>query len=411
MSETKLKFQLNTEIIVAVVFLLFIFAIPISTLVGKYIIAPIAAQNVEDIEDNSGDDKANAVLDGNGTNAGLEKGDYTDSIASNSDTDNSKKKVKISDEQFLCFREPEWFAYLKGDLNDFTDSLVLRKELIRFNTDFSSLITGNTYLESTQVLKGREGYLFFKSVTDGNPIGDYMGTNHLTETELFAMAQNMKLFRDAVKEKYDADVIYMGIPNKENIYSEYMPDTIPKINEVSKLDQVTEYMQTQTDLVFLNPKEDILKEKENYQVYYKTDTHWNEIGAYIGTQSILMGYYGNDYIGPDGMEFTEMPDLYSGDLATIAGIEDEYKLDTVYMMVPSSRHYSQYHEGQVIMIIGDSFSGFLKVTTEPFFEKAVRIDRTQFTESDIAEIRPDLIVVESVERYLELFNMISLTGF
>lgn len=388
MTESKKVFQLNTEWIVTIGFILFIAVISIMTLILRFVPK----------EQTSGQEAA-SVLDGNGTTVGLESDANTDNIAQK-----VEKPVEISDETFLCFKESMWFAKLKSTLEDYTDHLFLRKEMIAINTDFSSLITGNTYLESTQVLKGRDGYLFFKSTIDGNPIGDYMGTNYFSEEELQAMAANMTLFRDTIKAQYGADVVFMGVSNKENIYSEYMPDTIPKINEKTRLDQVTEYMQTQTDLCFLNPKEYLLMEKENYQVYYKTDTHWNQIGAYIGVQSFLTGYYGNDYIGPDGMVFLEAPDKYAGDLATIAGVEDDYRTDTVYVMEPTSRHYSQCHEEDVVLMVGDSFSGFLSSTAEPFFKKVVRVDRTQFSMSIVEELRPDVIVWESVERYIEYYK-------
>ena len=36
--------------------------------------------------------------------------------------------------------------------------------------------------------------------------------------------------------------------NKEIIYEEYMPDTIARVNEVSRSEQVAEYMWANTDL-------------------------------------------------------------------------------------------------------------------------------------------------------------------
>lgn len=47
------------------------------------------------------------------------------------------------------------FAKLQGGLNQFTDGLFGRTKLIAFNTGLTSLLTGGTYIESTQTLKGK----------------------------------------------------------------------------------------------------------------------------------------------------------------------------------------------------------------------------------------------------------------
>ncbi len=50
----------------------------------------------------------------------------------------------------------------------------------------------------------------------------------------------------------------------------------------SGTDIFVEYIKNNTDIKVVYPKEELLKYKGKYQLYYKYDTHWNSLGAYIG---------------------------------------------------------------------------------------------------------------------------------
>ena len=65
--------------------------------------------------------------------------------------------------------------------------------------------------------------MFYSFVSDGDPVSCYMGTNLLTEDDLKAIADNCVSQRDFLAEQGKEFVIFIA-PNKERIYSEYMPD-------------------------------------------------------------------------------------------------------------------------------------------------------------------------------------------
>jgi hypothetical protein len=76
-------------------------------------------------------------------------------------------------------------------------------------------------------------------------------------------------------------------PDKSTIYPEYMPDQIKVIGSKSRLDQFVDYMHEygQTPVIDLRP--DLLEASKTEQVYYKTDTHWNLLGAHIAYAKIM----------------------------------------------------------------------------------------------------------------------------
>ena len=67
-----------------------------------------------------------------------------------------------------------------------------------------------------------------------------MGINHFSEEELPKVYDNLVVLGDGVSAR-GIDVISMTVPNKDQVYSEYMPYTVDKINEKWRLDERTEH--------------------------------------------------------------------------------------------------------------------------------------------------------------------------
>ncbi len=382
-----LFFKINRDRLIAAVFIIFILCMPVITIVSDLL--PKGSEDQSQI--------GNAVLQGNGTLQG--NNDAADGEQTEEDADTSDNTGDMEAEK------QTWFETVQSSINDFTERLYFRKSLIAFNTDLTAWITGNSYIESTQVLLGKNGWLFYKTENDGHPIYDYMGINYFTDAELSAMANNLTAMRNYF-ESEGIEFVIMGIPNKENVFPEYMPGTIPKVNEESRADQVAEYLWQNTDLNYVFPKEQFLTEKEKYQIYYKTDTHWNQIGAFVGLQTMFSQLYGT-YADPGSVSFVETGYGYAGDLASIAGIMEDYSTDTLYAFDVSSVDQAQYRD-EVVLIVGDSFSGFLSVVAQPYYKEVYAVRTGEFQMSMLEEYQPDVIIWESVERYIDYFMNVNL---
>lgn len=72
------------------------------------------------------------------------------------------------------------------------------------------------------------------------------------------------------------------VPDKERIYPEFYPDGFKKINPAAKIEQVEEYMRAKSFVPVIYPEESLMAAKKDHILYYKTGTHWNHWGAYIG---------------------------------------------------------------------------------------------------------------------------------
>ena len=96
----------------------------------------------------------------------------------------------------------------------------------------------------------------------------------------------------------DTKFIVMVAPNHSTIYPETMPDWLAAMKQdgaVSRLGQMYAAMEG-SPVIFLNLTEVLLAKKAeaDFIIYNKTDTHWNELGAYYAYEYLM-----NEIIAPD----------------------------------------------------------------------------------------------------------------
>lgn len=375
----------NRDKWIAVIFMLFIFTLPIVTVVRGFLPQSQEETLTEEQQE---------LLDKNGTMQGGSHGDSTDS-STESTGGQTAEQAKIP-----------WFTALQNTLNSFTERLCARNKLIAFNSELTSLLTGGTYMESTQVLLGKDNWLFYKTELDGHPLWDYMGINHFTDEELAAIAANLVSMRDGFNA-LGVDFYVTALPNKEIIYEEYMPDTVARVDEVSRAEQLADYIWDNTDLVYVYPKQALLDAKAEGQIYYQTDTHWNQKGAFVGMQQLMHEAYGVDAKDLDSVSFDITSHDLAGDLAVIGGVADKYNIDTTYVFVADTADKAQYRD-EVALVVGDSFSGFLSTIAKGYYKEVHWIYTKDFTMSMLDEYDADVVIWESVERYMETFLNVNL---
>lgn len=376
---------------IAVIFIIFILFVPAATVVRGF------------FPETGGDSsKEQDVLENNGAlrgeNSEASEGEAADGKASNEESSDGEAAAQED-------AQATWFAGLQNDLGGFTEGLFLRKSLIKMNERMTMFMTGGSYIGSTQVLLGKNNWLFYKREDDGQPIHDYMGINHYTDNELVKISVNLVDTRNYLKEQ-GIDFYVITVPNKEIVYAENMPDTIVRVNEKSRGEQVADYLKENTDLIFIYPKQAFLDVKDKYQVYYTTDTHWNQMGAFVGLQEIFREAYGT-CADLDSVEFKIHSDDYAGDLALIGDIEDKYGVDTVYVFDAKTADAAQYRDESAI-VVGDSFAGFLSIVAEGYYREVHWVDTSDFTMDMAAKYDADVIIWETGERRMDILRDVNL---
>ncbi len=254
-------------------------------------------------------------------------------------------------------------------------------------------------MESNEVLLGKDGWLFYKATGDGTPLYDYMGINHFSEEELAKVYDNLVAIGDGISAR-GMDVIFMTVPNKEQVYSEYMPDTVDKINDKSRLDELTEYIESKGGLIadrygYVDTSKVLRACKDIYPLFYRTDTHWTECGSYLALMELRRAM--DQRVTPiDEVVFTDKGG-FVGDLAKISGSRDEYS--DVNPVIDASSINDDSTKDQVMLIIGDSFGDAMIHSAKHFYKEVYWVRLKEYTD-ELDRYEPDVVVVECVERYL-----------
>lgn len=308
--------------------------------------------------------------------------------------------------------------------NYLNDHLPFRNELIAAKGMISLKIFGES--PSDKVIKGRDGWYFYNASAAGDEdtVADYQGTNLYTEKQLLELTQNLVKSRDALSQKGIEFVVFMA-PDKERVYSDKMPSAYGKPAETSRMLQVYHYLKENTDLRVVCVEQDLKDAREeypDYDFYYHLDTHWNNLGSYVGAKSLLKEL---------GITIPEISELSldkinnsSFDLAGMMNLKKYLNEDVDYIVGGFTEHTAQNQlweqEGMLryisdgtderkLMVIRDSYTLWLAQYLAPEFGESCYPHRKVYTTELLDEESPDIVVIEVAERYLDRLRTMKIT--
>lgn len=298
---------------------------------------------------------------------------------------------------------------LKTGFNSWlNDNIGFRDTLMGFNTKIQYTLFDR--INSSDVISGKNGWLFYQG-EGGISIHDYQAKTLYTEKQLKKILKNVTELQKWCDDN-GMEFVLMLMPNKEHIYREYMPDGIEEVHEEKNIDLVVDYIRENSDIKVVYPKEALLKAKEKYGVYYKYDTHWNDLGAYEGYKALMSALN----ITPVSFENIETREYDGGDLANMAmlsGMVNPYMenfikyeddVETLYNDNNANYTYEKYRFvngcNKKIFFMGDSFRSALKPMISRTFEYSNFVHRDTKIFDEVLREKPDIFVYEMVERYV-----------
>ena len=261
-------------------------------------------------------------------------------------------------------------------------------------------------------LQGKDGWAFYMPGAEGeDAVRDYQGINRYTDEELERYAAKFQQLSDYYAEQ-GIEFVYLVVPGKESVYTEYMPDYYPDRTEITRSEQFVAYLRQHTTVKAVYPLEEMRENTGVCDLYYKMDSHWNMAGAYVGAKSVM-----------DLLQEGAMPPLEEvqpqaggksagGDLSNILGItgpaaeEDMIELQNYRKHIEVHQLTEQYstsdaEDGRKMMILGDSFGWRLFKVLERMFGEVKFTTGTADIKDCVnsADWKPDIIVWETAERY------------
>jgi len=90
-------------------------------------------------------------------------------------------------------------------------------------------------------------------------------------------------------ERFKRGVAYVVVvvPDKSTIYPEYLPSWVTRVQGGTRLDRFYSALREYPDLKVLDLRPALIEAKTRERQYFKTDSHWNYLGATTGYELLI----------------------------------------------------------------------------------------------------------------------------
>lgn len=171
-------------------------------------------------------------------------------------------------------------SYTKKYDTYYTDNFNLRQNFVSAISQFDLQLFKISPVPKRAII-GKHGWIYATKSKN-----NYKGANLFTQNELNQL--NTELENRTIWAKEKGIEYYIAIvPNKMNIYPEYLPNHIIHISDSTRYDQVIS-LDSNKHINIIDIRRNLLEHKDDgYKLYQRTDDHWNDLGAYYGYQEIM----------------------------------------------------------------------------------------------------------------------------
>lgn len=280
-------------------------------------------------------------------------------------------------------------------------------------------------VDNSDVIMGKDGWLFFAK---DDSVPDYQRTNLFSEEQIRLICQKVDETADYFTSQGKTFVILFA-PNKEQIYSRYMPGDYLRMPGNSRMTELVDYLKTHSRATIVCPQEEFMERADKTLLYYKTDTHWNNAGAFIAAQQLIEALDGGRAVSLEEMQLI-FRDASPGDLARLAYLPSRYAadyqvevegwLDNIESVCTQLSPYGYQGEWKTpeaedprhLFLYRDSFGEWLIPVLRKKYLKVSACHYSAFERVWMEEANPDVIVYEIVERQMGriLYDLCKLTG-
>ena len=263
---------------------------------------------------------------------------------------------------------------------------------------------------------GRSDWLFYRGDAS---LEYYTGSNVMSEAEMKQHLNSLEEL-DRICEQKGKKFVFALFPNKEIVYSEYMP-TMDIVTERRRNDVFYDYVKANSDIDMVYPLKELKDAKMYYDTYYPYDSHWTEYGAFVATMQIY------DKLGLETVDISQVqiskdsPMQSAYGLVITAGLPLEeyvkgdslkvdYKEDIPLISEEGTKDYLYGYSDvyrstadtgnpEHLVFIGDSFIEWIIPLMQKDYDK-VCFSHRDYIDDIAADIKDaDVIVVSSVERF------------
>jgi alginate O-acetyltransferase complex protein AlgJ len=278
----------------------------------------------------------------------------------------------------------------------------------------------------SNVLLGRDGWLYWLG-EDGRSLDrNFRGAFAVQDAQLMAVAAEIKRRNDFLATHGIAHVVTI-VPEKFTVYPEFLPPWVVREPSPTPLARLAALLARQGDVRYVDLVGPLRRAKDSAPLYYRTDSHWNLLGASIGYEHIMREVQRalpagrvSSIAPPARPAFVPGLDWYSGDLARLIGVPFLYREPDIapfakVMADASGRCAKRIDDGKDpelevyacsrpglprAVVYRDSMAIPLIPLLSENFARIVYAANRHFDPKLIEHERPDVVIEEFVERIL-----------
>ncbi len=306
----------------------------------------------------------------------------------------------------------------------FDDHFGFRNLLLRTRLRATQLLTGSSGVD--WVLRGRDGWLFM----DGAQIESWKAAKPFPAADRELWLEVMARRREWLAG-LGIRMVALVAPNKATIYPEFLPESVKRVSDVTRLDELLRRAGDRGDVEVLDLRPALRAAKGAGLVYARTDTHWNARGAAVAcglvVDRVREWFPSVPVLGLVELSFRDVEGP-GGDLARGAGLEATMRepwpvpqpaMPRAAVAMPTSELRTrptfrgwELEDLQLAayeipgsrwpraMLFGDSFMEPMVPLLADRFSRFVAV-RSRIPDPElILRERPDVVIFEMVERVL-----------
>jgi hypothetical protein len=309
---------------------------------------------------------------------------------------------------------PRELAALPGQFRFyFSDHFGFRSTLIHLQGVLDLRVFG--VLPRPDVTMGEDGWLFLAGERSTEC---YRRTDLFTDADLESWRRGLER-RQTWLAARGAAFFFVIAPDKETIYGEKMPAMLTQVAPRSRLDQLVDYLRERSTVRIVDLRSALLAGKNDGRIYNKTDTHWNDQGAFLGYRE-LMRQVGQvvptaRVLGWDDFDVSRR--LTDGmDLTWQLGLSDVFREERIELKpkrplpitTPDQNDLTPIMVGDrgtgrpAVVVFRDSFFTNVVPWLAESFGRGVYLWQDRFDAGVVKQVDPKIVIQEIAERKLML---------
>lgn len=242
---------------------------------------------------------------------------------------------------------------------------------------------------------------------DGLGFQGWLGKQPYSDAQLATIAVQLRQATELAR-KNEVKFLFVICPDKQTVYPENLPSRLrPQPGTRSRLDQFWAMAAGLTDVPLVDLRAPLWKAKPDGVLYHTTDTHWNFRGGFVGYQAAAKALQAQDPSRePIAATFVQWQNAgpATGDLVKLMGLPGHLSDQLWAPTIAPGATQGKPKRGK-LLVLGDSFFEGMRPYFALQFETVKKLngarhpDALSFTQKLLDVEKPDVVIIEAVERY------------